>query len=106
MSYTVTTTINNLERKTDDNTVIKVFYTFTLAGENGESNVYNGSLRLPVIPKEEYQEGTEWVPYETLTEEVVIGWIEAQYSEKIARIKRVMAKEAGIDVGEEIAKPW
>ena len=102
MSYTSTITVDNLERTAADGVVFKVFFTLKVFGENGEEARYTSDLLLPAPPKEGY----DLLPYEDLTNEIVVGWLESTYPDKLARIKKVTAKEAGIDVGELIAKPW
>lgn len=102
MSYTSTIKVDNLERTVADGVVFKVFFTLKVFGENNEEARYTGDMLLPAPP----EEGYDLIPYEDLTNDIVVGWLEAAYPEKLARIKKVTAKECNIDVGEEIAKPW
>lgn len=70
MAITTTWTINNLERMTEDGGVIAVHWSCTAQADTGESAVEAGKLRC------EYDASSpDFVAYDSLTQEIVLGWI-------------------------------
>jgi len=68
-------TIHQLERKADDGFVINVHwrYAFAETPEDGERQYYADTYSVT-----SYTQGPEaesYIPYEELTEEIVIGWV-------------------------------
>lgn len=85
MAATFTWAIANLERHTADGIVYTVHY--TVSAEDGvySSGVY-GSVGL-----EAPAEGDTPVPFASLTEEIVVGWVKNHFgSEKVAEIEAAL----------------
>lgn len=68
MSTTYTWSINTLERTTADGIVYNVHFTVAVADETYSSSAYGD------VPLEAPAEGDAVIPYDNLTEEVVLGW--------------------------------
>ena len=68
MSTTYTWSINTLERTTADGIVYNVHFTVAAADETYSSSAYSD------VPLEAPAEGDAVIPYDNLTEEVVLGW--------------------------------
>lgn len=74
MTATPTWRINQLERETEDGYVFMAHYTVQLVTPEAAASIYN-SIAL------ERPEG-ELVPYADLTEDTVIGWIQAKLGDE------------------------
>lgn len=66
-----------------DNFVYQTFWSCTGTDEDGVSGMFSGATPFPVQP------GDNFIPFDQLTEEIVLGWIMAvvdeQYQEHIDR---------------------
>jgi hypothetical protein len=80
MSMTYTWEITSLKTKTEgSNTsaVIQTYWKKTGTDENGRSGIFDGATPLTSA---NVPEG-EFIPFEELTEEIVLGWIQSQIDE-------------------------
>ena len=84
---TFTWAINTLERHTADGIVYSVHYTVNATDGTYSSGAY-GSVGLLPPP----EEGYEVIPYDDLTQEVVIGWTQAALGgqEKVDEIEAAL----------------
>ena len=70
MAITTTWKINDMTRNTADGGVTIVYWSCTAQADTGERAVESGKLRL----KPDASSG-DFVPYDSLTEETVLGWV-------------------------------
>lgn len=85
MSTTITWNINTLERNTADGIVFNAHYTVTAEDDTYSSGAY-GSVGL-----EAPAEGDTVIPYDELTSEIVLGWIQDKLgSEKVAEVEAAL----------------
>ena len=87
VTYTWTVTDINvrnetIEGTTYDNTVVQTFWEKTGTDENGNTGMFAGGTPFQYNP-----ESSAFIPYEDLTEEIVLGWIQAvvvgSYEERV-----------------------
>jgi len=84
MSTTFNWNIANLERYTADGVVFKVHYTVDAEDGTYSAGAY-GSLGL------EAPEPNSMTPFDSLTEEVVVGWVKDKFGEeKVAKIEAAL----------------
>jgi len=89
MTTTFTWAIANLERHTADGVVYTVHYTVNADDGTYSAGAY-GSLGL------EAPEPDSMIPFDQLTEEVVVGWVKDKFGEeKVAEIEQAL--QAQID---------
>jgi hypothetical protein len=82
MATTFTWKVANLERETSDGYVYNVHYTVNAADEAYSAGAY-GSIGL--------ERGEELIPYASLTEETVIGWVKDKFGEeKVAEVEAAL----------------
>ena len=86
---TLTYKIANLERNTEDGGVITAHWTLTGEDVQGETT-YTGSVYGSVGLEYDAQD-PDFVPFEALTEELVIGWVKEALGEET-----VAAHEANV----------
>ena len=77
MAITYTWKVTSVKTKTEgsnQNAVVQTYWTKTGTDENGNSGTFSGATPLSTtnIP-----EGSSFIPFEQLTEEIVIGWIKS-----------------------------
>lgn len=85
MSTTITWNINTLERNTADGIVFNAHYTVTAEDDTYSSGAY-GSVGL-----EAPAEGDTVIPYDELTSEIVLGWVQDKLgSEKVAEVEAAL----------------
>jgi hypothetical protein len=84
---TFTWAINTLERHTADGIVYSVHYTVNATDGTYSSGAYGSVGLLPPT-----EEGYEVIPYDDLTQEVVIGWTQAALGgqEKVDEIEAAL----------------
>ena len=84
MSATITWSIVNLERRIDDGIVIAVHWQ-AIGVEEFEGESYSYNINNLTAVEEPPAEGYEVVPYDDLTEEIVLNWIwnDGVYKEEI-----------------------
>ena len=102
MSYSISSTVSDLEFESSSGTVRRVFLTLNLTGENGLANSSRGEFLFAAPPAENYT----FIPYADLTEEIVKGWIEAAHPVQLEEMKLELTAGSGFDLGLSIAKPW
>ena len=69
MSFSISSTVSDLEFESSSGTVRRVFLTLNLTGENGLANSSRGEFLFAAPPAENYT----FIPYADLTEEIVKG---------------------------------
>ena len=85
MTTTFTWAIANLERHTSDGIVYTVHYTVNAEDGTYSAGAY-GSLGL-----EAPAEGDTPIPFASLTEEVVVGWVKDHFgAEKVAEVEAAL----------------
>ena len=87
----------DMEHKTSDGFVIEVSSCY---------EVQDGSGYARKVFKQEFEEtaGPEFIPYENLTEEIVIGWVKDKGPEAVGETESSVASEALIKK-QEIESP-
>lgn len=84
MTTTFTWAVANLERHTSDGIVYTVHYTVNADDSTYSASAY-GSLGL------EAPETDSMIPFDSLTEEVVVGWVKDKFGEeKVAEIEQAL----------------
>jgi hypothetical protein len=84
MTTTFTWAVANLERQTPDGVVFTVHYTVNADDGTYSAGAY-GSLGL------EAPEPDSMTPFDSLTEEVVVGWVKDKFGEeKVAAIEQAL----------------
>jgi hypothetical protein len=66
-------TIHQLERRTDDGFVINVHWRYSMTDEDVHGKIYYADTYDVISYVQDYN--NEFIPYEELTKEIVIGWI-------------------------------
>ena len=102
MSYTITKVVKNMERKTSDGTVVNVLLRMYYRNDTGLEIRRDWEFALEAPPTEGYT----FIPFEDLTSDTVIGWIDAAYPEKLNELESEMVIEDGPDYETSIGLPW
>lgn len=85
---TIVWAINNMERKTNDGFVLVAYWTCT-ATQDGQSYQVYGSQSFPYDPSE-----PDFVPYDELTEDMVVGWTKAAMGpERVAQQEEAATRQ-------------
>ncbi len=89
---------------TETNYVVQTYWTKTGTDENGNTGVFSGATPFTANPDQ-----TDFIPYDELTQEIVLGWIQpvvtGSYEEHVnAQIAKQIADK--IDPVTEPALPW
>jgi hypothetical protein len=73
-------TIHQLERKSDDGFVVNVHWRYAMTDTNEEKNYYADTYGVASFT--ENPESESYIPYEDLTEEIVISWVKDYLGEE------------------------
>jgi len=89
---------------TESDYVVQTYWTKTGTDENGNTGVFNGATPLDPNPDQ-----TDFIPYNQLTQEIVLGWIQPIVVDDYeAHVDGVIAAQiaAKIDPVVEQPLPW
>ena len=102
MSYTITKKVKNMTRKTSDGTICSVWSRMYYNNDTGVEIRRDWEFDIAPPPAEGYT----FIPFEDLTSDIVIGWIDAAYPEKLNELESEMVIEAGPDYDTSTGLPW
>jgi hypothetical protein len=107
MTITYTWDITSLKVMTvgaEPNYVVQTYWTKTGTDENGNTGVFNGATPLTPNPEQ-----TDFVPYDQLTQEIVLSWIQPVVVDSYENhVNDIIAKQIAdkINLVIEEAVPW
>ena len=110
MANTYTWKVANLERTVADGKVGTVHYTVSAVSDVVDPSSENGGFYSAGAYGSVGLDGEVSVPFEDLTEEVVVGWVKEALGgdEKVAEIEAALAAqiEQKITPSTAVGKPW
>lgn len=106
MAITVKWSVSDMKRNAADGGVVEVRWTCVASADTGESAVEGGKL---TCNPDASAEG--FVAYESLTEEMVLGWVKADLgAEKVAEIESVRTAKVEAQIARKTSQatgmPW
>jgi len=86
-------TIHQLERKSDDGFVVNVHWRHSMTDKDESGKSYYADT-YSIASYTQDPEAESYVPYEDLTEEIVVGWVKTSLGEeRIAEIEKSLADQ-------------
>lgn len=91
--------IGNLDRNTSDNFVFTVHYNVTAIDGDYTASTY-GTVGYT------QEEGADYIPYENLTPEIVVGWVQESLGKETVETSLAGQIEALKNPTQESGLPW
>lgn len=108
MAFTYEWKVKSLKTKTEDanaDSVIQVYWSVTGKDANNVTGTFDGATPFSSVGK------TDFIPYEDLTEETVIGWIHEEVNTRLGymdHINNVIQRKIDEKVNPQVEQdlPW
>ena len=100
MTTSFTWSISNLEYCTEDGVVFSVYYNINASRESSVLDL-SGSVDL------EAPDPSTMIPYDDLSEEIVVGWVKDTFSsDQIDQIESGLQSQLDYELTKETGMPW